>query len=301
MPIQLPPLSRRQFLSGSLASACGWLASRGLRGAEPPVAADRFVLMADTHIAADRSQVAHGTNMFENLRQACGEVAALKTRAASLLIAGDCAYNAGETADYATLVELLAPLREQGLPVHLALGNHDHRERFLKALPTDEHEAAGIPERHVLMVPTPRANWFVLDSLATTRQSPGALGAAQLGWLAQALDQAADKPALLMFHHQPDAQAKTSGLTDTKSLLEVVTPRRHVKALFFGHTHIWNVRQEEGLALVNLPPMAYVFAPGMPNGWVDLQLRDNGATLRLNCLNAKHLMHGRDLDLQWRA
>ena len=301
MPIQLPPLSRRRFLSGSLAGACGLLASHRLRSAESQVDADRFVLMADTHIGADRTQVARGTNMFENLRQACREVAELPTRAASLLIAGDCAFNAGETADYAALLELLQPLREQGLPMHLALGNHDHRERFLQALPVDAQAADGVPERHVLMVPTPRANWFVLDSLDKTRQTPGALGESQLGWLAKALDQAADKPALLMFHHHPDAQAKTNGLTDTKSLLEVVTPRRHVKALFFGHTHIWNVRQEEGLALVNLPPVAYVFAPGMPNGWMDLQLKDNGATLRLNCLHTKHLLHGRELELQWRA
>jgi 3',5'-cyclic-AMP phosphodiesterase len=98
----------------------------------------------------------------------------------------------------------------------LALGNHDHRERFLKVLAADAQAANAVADRHVLMVPTPRANWFVLDSLAKTRQTPGALGEAQLGWLAKALDQAADKPALLVVHHQPDLSPNTTGLTDTK-------------------------------------------------------------------------------------
>jgi hypothetical protein len=30
--------------------------------------------------------------------------------------------------------DLLGPLREQGLPIHIALGNHDNRERFWEVL-----------------------------------------------------------------------------------------------------------------------------------------------------------------------
>jgi 3',5'-cyclic AMP phosphodiesterase CpdA len=301
MPIHLPPLSRRQFLGASLAGGFGLLSGDRLCGAEPQVDPDRFVLLADTHIAGNRELVARGTNMFENLRQSCREMGELATRPAGLMIAGDCAYSAGESADYAVLWESLQPLRDQGIALHLALGNHDHRQRFLEALPPDAQATDGVRDRHILKIATPRANWFVLDSLDKTLQTPGTLGQAQLDWLARTLDQATDKPALLLFHHHPDSQPKISGLTDTRGLLEIVGPRRHVKAMFFGHTHVFNVRQEDGVTLVNLPPVAYTFAPVMPNGWVDLQVRDNGATLRLNCLEPKHLMHRREIDLPWRA
>jgi 3',5'-cyclic AMP phosphodiesterase CpdA len=294
-------LSRRRFLGVSLTGGLGLLAGDRLYGAEPQVDPDRFVLLADTHIAGNRALVARGTNMFENLRQSCRQVAELPARPAGLMIAGDCAYSAGEIADYAVLWESLQPLREQGMALHLALGNHDHRQRCLETLPADAQATDGVRDRHILKIPTPRANWFVLDSLEKTLQTPGRLGQEQLDWLARTLDQAVDKPALLLFHHQPDSQPKTSGLTDTRALLEVVGPRRQVKAMFFGHTHVFDMRQEEGVTLVNLPPVAYTFTPVMPNGWVDLQVRENGATLRVNCLDPKHLLHGREIDLPWRA
>ena len=39
-------------------------------------------------------------------------------------------------ADYEVLAELLEPIRKAGTAVHLTLGNHDHRERFRRAIPS---------------------------------------------------------------------------------------------------------------------------------------------------------------------
>ena len=61
----------------------------------------------------------------------------------------------------------------------------------------------------------------------------------------------------------------------------ILRPRKHVKAWIFGHTHQWNVSQDEsGIHLINLPPCAYLFTPGHPNGWVHATLKPDGITTR---------------------
>lgn len=300
MPITLPPISRRDFLTTAVAAAAGCLA-RGSAGSEPVCDPNRFALLADLHIAGDRKKMARGINMYDNLQKVAGEILAEEPAPAGVLIAGDLAYHTGASQDYAALVGLLQPLREHGLPVHLALGNHDHRERFWQALGEAERKASRLEQKHVLMISSPLANWFVLDSLDQTDKTFGCLGVEQRKWLADALDQAADKPALVMLHHNPLMGALPTGLLDTEAVFEVLLPRRHVKALFYGHTHVWKVDHREGLHLVNQPPVAYVFAPSHPNGWVDARLAADGMTLELHCLDPQHAQHGQRLELKWRT
>lgn len=299
MPISLPPLSRRQFLAGSLAAAAGVLNGRAF-AAERSVDPHRFALLSDTHIPARPNAVHRGTDMTANLQQVGRELLSLPQRPSAVLVSGDCALSTGREDEYQHLVRLLSPLRRAGYPIHLALGNHDHRERFWKAIPP---QAGGkLADRHVTVVPSPRANWFLLDSLDVTNQTPGALGGPQIDWLAAALDAHADKPALIVVHHHPDPNnPHTMGLRDTVPLYEVLLPRKHVKAVVFGHTHDWKVAEHEGLHLVNLPPVAYVFRRGRPNGWVDARLRESGLTLELRALDPRHDQHGETRELQWRA
>jgi 3',5'-cyclic AMP phosphodiesterase CpdA len=262
---------------------------------------NRFALLADTHIAGDREQVVRGVNMCQHFQRVAKELLALDPQPAATLIDGDCALLVGTSEDYKTLLELVEPLRKGGLPVHLALGNHDHRERFWQAAGQDVRQSTEVADRHVLVIPAPHANWILLDSLDVTNKTPGVLGQAQLAWLGEALDQAADKPAVIVVHHNLDEREKTSGLTDTTALLEVLKPRRHVKAVVFGHTHYWNVREQEGLHLINLPPVAYVFAKGRPSGWVDAHLASGGIRLQLRCIDRTHSQHDQVVELSWRS
>jgi len=303
MPIQLPPLSRRTFLRRLFYGGLAWGLGRPLAGARPSrTDPHAWALLADTHIAADRARLHNGVSMASNLETVVNEILTSPARLSNVLIAGDLAYSQGETGDYQQLLTLLGPVRRSARPVHLLLGNHDHRNRFLQAIPWAFRPDRPWRARCCAVVPSPRANWFLLDSLDKTLSTPGLLGPEQLDWLARALDARRRRPAIIVLHHHPDESPNRSGLKDTEALLAVLRPRPQVKACVFGHTHRWNLATDSsGIHLVNLPPTSYVFRPEYPVGWVEAKLGQDGMDLHLRCLDPRHPDHGRLTHLTWRT
>jgi 3',5'-cyclic AMP phosphodiesterase CpdA len=303
MPVHLSPLSRRCFLKRTTAAAAGAMFATALPAAEKRVDENSWVLFSDPHIAADQATVSRGVNMAENFKAASREVLELPVRPAGLLVNGDCALNSGEEGDYATLAELLRPLRKAGLPVDLTVGNHDDRARFWKALTNAKAAKRPLADHNVAVIRASRVNWFMLDSLDKTLVTPGILGETQLAWLARELDANSRKPAIVVVHHNPTVIGDPKiGLADTDKLMAVIRPRKQVKAYIFGHTHVWQQKQDEsGIHLINLPPVAYVFEEGRPSGWVQVTLARDGARLQLHCLDHKREDNGQALDLKWRA
>src|SRR5215472_603690 len=183
MPISLPPLSRRRFLARSLAAGAACVLAPEIY-AEPKIRdSNAFALLSDTHLAADRSKLGRGINMAEHFAAVSREVRAWPRAPAGVFINGDCAFNSGETGDYALLAEFLEPIRADQMPVHLLLGNHDNRERFWDALQTEKTAKRPLADKQATILKTPRANWFMLDSLETTLSTPGLLGSRQIEWL----------------------------------------------------------------------------------------------------------------------
>ena len=114
MPIILPPITRRQFIKGSLAlGGTAMMTSRALAAADSEGAGldhNRVALLADTHISVDPNRVYPGTkwpgspvkegehesvHIAKCLVQAAKSVIALKPRPAHLIINGDCAFSRG--------------------------------------------------------------------------------------------------------------------------------------------------------------------------------------------------------------
>jgi Icc protein len=303
MPIHLPPISRRRFLSSSLAAGAGLLLAPNLFAAGRKIDPHSWALLSDIHLAADREKVSRGTNMAKNFQAAVLGVCALKHTPCAALISGDLAFNTGESGDYALVTELLQPIREAGMPVHLTLGNHDDRSHFWDALTEAKAAVRPVADRQAVLLRSPRANWFVLDSLEKTNSTPGLLGDEQRAWLARALDENPDKPALVVVHHNSLLMGDAKlALKDSEQLFEIIRPRKQVKAYIFGHTHDWGTTQDvSGIHLVNLPPTAYVFTEGKPNGWVHATLERHGARLELHCLDHHHPAQGQVVKLKWRA
>jgi len=304
MPVHLSPLNRRQFLARALATGAALAAGRSFAADAKPVDPDLFALLSDTHIPASADIESRGVNMTANLVEAGKQVVGLAKRPAAALINGDCAYLDGKPEDYAHFVKLLDPIRAAGMPLHMTLGNHDHRENFRAGVAGPVSERPSFTEKYISIYSTNRAYWFLLDSLEAVNKTPGSLGEAQLQWLTRVLDEHKDKPAILFAHHNlhlVEGENK-SGLKDTEKLLEIARPRKHVKAYIFGHTHRWEVKTDEsGLHFINLPPVAYVFDKARPSGWVEAQLKADGLRLQLRALDAKHPEAGQVKELSWRT
>jgi len=96
--------------------------------------------------------------MTDHFRQAAAEALSLPERPAGIFISGDCAYNNGESGDYAVVADLLTPLRADGAPVHITLGNHDHRERFWEGL-KEQKEKRPLADKQASLVQSSRVNW----------------------------------------------------------------------------------------------------------------------------------------------
>lgn len=298
MPVYLPPISRRRFLTRTAATLAALSLGQGCVSSKAN--SHSVALLSDIHIDADPNLVDRGANMTQNLRAVVREVAAWLQPPEAVFVNGDLAHQSGKTDDYGAVVSLLRPLREKGLPIYLGLGNHDDRENFWNVLYESKSEPANLPGRQAMILETPEANWFILDSLIHTLTTPGQLGNAQRAWLAAALDAHSNKPALILIHHQP--VTPPPGLQDAAEVFAILRPRRQVKAWFFGHTHRWNVSQDEsGIHLINLPPTAYLFEEGHPNGWVHATVQNDRATLELRCLDRTRKDHGQTVELLWRT
>ncbi len=293
-------ISRRRFLGGSVSAGAGLFVPSLLPATEVSTDANRFALIADTHIHANRAHIEFDSNMADNFGQCLGEILAIRPRPAAAIVAGDCAAATGQPGDYVVLKELLEPARRAGLPVHLALGNHDNRKNLRAAFSDGQTDnQRPVPDRNTKIISSPHANWFLLDSL--DRTGPGAwggvLGKPQLDWLAKALDAHADKPAIVIVHHN---LGKGPGLKDSDMLCKVILPRKQVKAYFHGHHHRWQLGKREEIHIINLPALGFTWAKNQPLGWVDVQLHSDGATLTMHSLDNKHPTHGQKTQLTWR-
>ena len=305
MPVILPPIARRDFIKGSFVlSGVSITAPSFVSADSKSVRFDpnRIALLADTHISADPKQSYPGTkwpgslvkedehewvNMADSLAQSAREVIGLNPRPANLIINGDCAMSRGTEAEYKELLRLLEPIRVAGITVHVTIGNHDKRENLWKLLPFLKKEQIGIQAG---VIELPNANLILLDS-----GRKGILGEEQLVWLAQQLDEWADKPALVFGHFNPYPNRGVrpiKGMGDGSSLLKVLAKRKHARAYFNGHTHEWQQDQRDHLHLINQPAVSYYFGKGHAHGWVDMKLTEKSADLELHCINPKHKQQG---------
>ncbi|TWU17682.1 3',5'-cyclic adenosine monophosphate phosphodiesterase CpdA [Novipirellula galeiformis] len=306
MPIHLDSQSRRRFLQNLSATSAAVALSTTLRADESTTAMDDrfFALLSDTHISASPDGTARGINMTDNLKSVISDIAGLEKRPANLIINGDCALSVGSPGEYQNFANCVAPLDELGIHLHLTMGNHDDREtlyeHFAKARPT----AQPVPVKHVGVLEGEFANWFLIDTLIRPGHVAGEVGYEQMIWLTKELDARPDKPAIVMGHHTlqftpPKPGARWTGLWDTDALVEALQARPHVRALFYGHSHVWKTETIGNLQLINLPAVSYVFSEEIANGWVSAHLDEHGMKLQFHTMDPKHPQNGTPLEVVW--
>ncbi len=293
------PTSRRKFLTGASKA----LAAAGLAGAvgrwpdgarADDAAALRVGLLSDTHIAANLKDGFRKFVPWDNLQTVLPQVTA--TNPDWIILNGDAARLTGETADYEALRRALAPVAER-TPIYLGLGNHDHRERFLQVFPQTAVARQNVVTKFVFMVERPWIRFLILDSLFVTNQTAGLLGKAQRTWLAEYLKTSDARNTVIFVHHTlGDGDGE---LLDAERFFEVIRPHKKVKAVFYGHSHVYSFSQRNGAHLINLPAVGYNFADGEPVGWVDAKFSATGVTLQLRALGGNRVDDGKVTTLEW--
>ena len=299
MPIHFPSTNRRQFL-GSLG---GGLITLQAHGFAEEAQEDLIYLLNDTHIGEKHPP---DSSVPMNLKQVVRELTGLKQKPVATIINGDLALKDGQDGDYRHFAGIISPLHEARVSLHLTLGNHDNRDAFYRIMKEEQPKIPLVKSRHISMVATRHANFFLLDSLQKTMVTQGTLGKTQTTWLTKALDAHPNQPAIIVAHHNPrlggDPAHFPGGLIDSKELWAVLSPRRQVKAYIHGHIHDRTYANHEGIHIINAPATSYVADPKLSTtGWTVLKLTSRNATLTTRTNAPNHPWNNEVKTLTWRS
>ena len=282
-------IDRRGFLKASLPALA--VASM-MRGDE---SSTHLALLSDTHISEDPADMFRGFSPHANLRKVAEAVT--KAQPNLLVVNGDLARANGHKADYEAFNTFVNPLADL-MPMVVTMGNHDDRENARKALAKLSGERQPVVQKLVTIVDGGPCTFVFLDSLLVTGVAPGLLGKGQRDWLRTYLAEPASKPVVVFVHHNPDSD--NDALLDAEKLLAMLGPVKNVKALLFGHTHVYSITKVDGLHLVNLPAVGYNFADGNPVGWVDAVFGKGGVAFTLHAIGGEMKDDGKVTQLAWR-
>jgi 3',5'-cyclic AMP phosphodiesterase CpdA len=225
------------------------------------------VHLTDTHIGPPDSRP-YGADTAGNVRAVAERVRQMALDPAAIVLSGDLA-DGDDAAAYRHLRTLLdESFGPFGVPVLLALGNHDRRRAF-RSVFLGGH-AAGAPEEqpwyHSREVAGVR--FVVLDSCLPGRVH-GWLGDTQLAWLEAELEQPAPLGHVVVIHHP--AVPRGVPRPDDYLLLDrdafgAVLDRYRPLAVLCGHSHVATAAVFGGTLHVAAPATAYLLDPSIRAG-----------------------------------
>ncbi len=289
-------ITRRAFLFGGLCSAGAVWGLTGCSSFSRHSSQARvWAFLSDVHIPGEGTPPSPSSSLFhfgpaENLEQAVRQIVA-RPEIGGSVVTGDLARLTGQANDYVLIRKILEPLKKRG-PVLLALGNHDSRDNCAKTFPEKHKRLQPVDGRRILVEEGKDCTLVVLDSNKGVNVDAGELGEAQKVWLGDFLkEHTSRKPVLLFVHHTPK---------DLPDLLEIARPAAQVKAIVFGHSHVYGYAEQDGLHLVNLPAMGYSFARKEPVGWVEAALGEEEGVFTLRVVGGERERDGEMRRLRWR-
>ncbi len=289
------PISRRKFLAASTAVAGSLYSSGRFAFADDDASrVARLALLSDTHIPAVSPDGYRGFVPADNLREIVPQVVAARPRAA--ILNGDAARLTGEHDDYVVLKELLQPVAEQ-IPIHIGLGNHDNRTNFFRVFEQPQDRVELVQNKHVSLFELHGTRFVVLDSLLYVNQVAGLLGKLQREWLTRFLEEPDDRPVVFFVHHT--LGDGDGDLLDFERVFQLMQPHRKVKAIFYGHSHVYQIEQREHVFLINQPAIGYNFSDAQPVGWLDSSFTPMGVDLTLHAIGGNREHDGETTNIDW--
>jgi 3',5'-cyclic AMP phosphodiesterase CpdA len=218
----------------------------------------KFVVLSDLHLGPPGHPV-NGLDTGARLAEAVAVILRDHADAAFVLLAGDLA-DLGEAEAYRHLQRLLAALP---MPVHITLGNHDDRDTFLSVFGAERDD----PEGRVSSVID--AGGYRVVLLDTTE--PGLVGGrlcqGRLDWLAARLDEARDRPVIVVQHHHANPLSLPVDeiiLENGAAYADVLARHPDVRQVIAGHVHLPTTAVWRGIAMTTIAGSHYSVSPHVP-------------------------------------
>lgn len=191
--------------------------------------------LTDLHIKEEGQRAYRKVDTSAALEAALAHLQGQTTKPDLVLFTGDLA-DTGRATEYARLRAHLAALKT---PFFLMPGNHDERKALRAAFP--DHAYLGLEGDPICYtVEQFPLRIIALDSLVPG-QGGGALGAAQLQWLAERLAEQPNRPTLVAVHHPPFptfiGHMDRLGLADSEAFKDIIARHKQVERVISGHIH----------------------------------------------------------------
>lgn len=221
-------------------------------------AALKLVIMSDLHLVP-AGEVSNTLDTAARLQQAVDSVNLHHADADLCILAGDLA-DLGEADAYARLREIIAPLTPE---THLMLGNHDHRDVFLHVFGTDHADENG----HVQKVIDIKGHRLILLDSTEPGLVEGVFCPARLAWLQARLDEALDRPVIVILHHHVlplSMPVDSIILREGAALLEVLRSHPDIRQVIAGHVHVTTTGVWRGVPFTTMAGGHYNVSVNLP-------------------------------------
>lgn len=206
----------------------------------------KFIVMSDLHLVpeGERSMTLDTAARLEIA------VDTINTRYADAdfcVLAGDLA-DLGQSAAYRRLQEIISKLT---VPVHITLGNHDDRPTFLAVFGPDFAGETG----HVDKVIDLKGYRVILLDSSEPGRVDGVLEAGQIDWLKARLVEAADRPVIVILHHNANALHISSDdirIIEDGPFLDALATHGDIRQVIAGHVHLTSTATYRGIPFTTL-------------------------------------------------
>lgn len=218
----------------------------------------KFVVLSDLHLGPSGVPV-NGLDTGARLAEAVSVITRDHADAAFVLVAGDLA-DRGEAEAYLNLRDLLSPLP---MPVHITLGNHDDRATFLSVFGADRDDPLG----RVSEVIDAGGHRIVLLDTTEPGLVGGRLCQGRLDWLQARLDEARDRPVIIVQHHHANPLSLPVDeiiLENAEDYLAVLQRHPEVRQVIAGHVHLPSAAVWRGIPMTTLAGSHYSVTPHVP-------------------------------------
>ena len=191
----------------------------------------KIVVLSDLHLRP-KGILVNGLDAHDRLVQGIDWLNRAHADADLCVLAGDLV----DTGDKASYEALKHQVMRAKVPVEMTIGNHDDRDTFVSVFGKGQLSETGFVDKALDL----HGHRIIILDSAITGAPAGRLEPAQLHWLTQRLEEAADRPVIVIVHHH----ANPLGTIVDKIILEngmafarALSRHKDIRQVIAGHVH----------------------------------------------------------------